>query len=122
MPDLARHLAQAARNEALSQQLEVGYPEWAITALFYSALHYVEAYFYHHAGGSQPQHYVTHGTRNSGVAQRLGTLHRPYMVLYNRSRDARYDCVQFTTTDVQRLRQNELAQIKQHVLNSLPPP
>lgn len=116
MPDVAQHLAQAARNEGLSQQLEVQQPEWAMTVLFYASLHYVEAYFFDQATGSQPQHYSTHAQRTLGVTTRLpNNIAKCYKRLYTRSRQARYDCVVFTTADVQRWRRDALEPIKHYV-------
>ena len=116
MPDSAAHIAQAATNEALSQQLETSYPEWAVTALFYAALHYVQAYFFDNAASMQPQHYLTHGRRDQGVAQRLQSLHGGYLTLEDASQDARYECMVFATVDVQELRGDHLVPIKQYIL------
>lgn len=122
MPDLTEHLAQAARNEALSQQLEVQHPDWAVTALFYAAVHYVEAYFFDRHTPPQPQHYPTHHRRNVGVASRLPSVNNEYQALKTRSQDARYDCIHFTTGDVRHCRQAYLVPIKQHVAANLSVP
>lgn len=37
------HLARAERNKLASDAFQEDYPEWAVTALFYSALHYVHS-------------------------------------------------------------------------------
>lgn len=37
------HVERAKRNEKASVAFESEYPEWAVTALFYSALHYVHS-------------------------------------------------------------------------------
>ena len=100
MPDSAAHVAQAATNEALAQQLEASYAEWALTAHFYAALHYVEAYFFDNATSTQPQHYLAHGKRDQGVAQRLQPRHNGYLTLKDSTQDARYECMVFATVDV----------------------
>lgn len=47
MASKAVHLSQAEHNEKLAIQLVSGdYYDWACTAAFYSALHYVEANFF----------------------------------------------------------------------------
>jgi hypothetical protein len=46
MPVMARHIQQAERNEDLDEYLGRATPafcEWQVVALFYSALHYVDA-------------------------------------------------------------------------------
>jgi hypothetical protein len=37
------HLARAERNKQASEAFQADFPEWAVTALFYSALHYVHS-------------------------------------------------------------------------------
>lgn len=47
MPDERQHLKKAERNETFAESLDLSIPpnaEWAITALFYAAVHLVEAY------------------------------------------------------------------------------
>ena len=45
MPEQPDHRRQAARNEAVARLMaDNGYFEWAMTALFYSALHLIDAY------------------------------------------------------------------------------
>lgn len=48
MPLKSEHLTKAQANEKFADSLDASvYPnaDWALTALFYSAVHYVEAYF-----------------------------------------------------------------------------
>jgi hypothetical protein len=49
MPSEPDHLTKAANNEKFADSLSLNgrtEVEWALTALFYSALHYVEAYLH----------------------------------------------------------------------------
>jgi len=64
--------------------------EWAITAHFYAALHYVAAYF-----ASSGQYHASHGTRLRDIKKHpiLSTIYDEYQDLYNISRDARYECM-----------------------------
>ena len=43
MPDFESHLRQAERNERVASHLAT-FPDWQTVALFYAALHYVDAY------------------------------------------------------------------------------
>ena len=87
-----QHLDKAERNEAfaLTQDHSVATPaEWAITANFYSALHYIQAYFV-----SVGKNYVTHDTRDSALRRdpKLAPIYDDYRELKSLSREARYDC------------------------------
>ena len=47
MPDRDSHLQQAQKNERFHQQFDLDtteFHDWVITSLFYSALHYIDAY------------------------------------------------------------------------------
>ena len=82
----------------------------------------MEAYFFDNAASMQPQHYLTHGKRDQGVAQRLQPLHSGYLTLKDSSQDARYECMVFATVDVQGLRRDHLVSIKQYNLARLHTP
>ena len=64
--------------------------EWAITAQFYAALHYVAAYF-----ALSNQFHASHGTRLRAIDKdtTLSSIYNDYQSLYNISRDARYECM-----------------------------
>lgn len=119
MPTADRHLTQAARNESLSLALEAQYSEWAVTALFYAALHYVEAYFDRHATSGQPRHHTGHVERTRAVRLRIPTVYRSYRWLMELSRDARYECVMFTPADVRHLRRTYFEPLKADVRQRL---
>lgn len=44
MPQAEAHRQQAEFNEAAANDVELKYPEWAVTMRFYAALHWVEWY------------------------------------------------------------------------------
>lgn len=119
MPTREEHLRQASRNEQVSFLLQADHPDWAVTTLFYAALHYVEAYFYTNPGNPNsspwPQHYASHVERLKGVRERLPGMFTHYELLLTRSIDARYNCQNFTTTHVEQLRRRRLELIKQFV-------
>jgi len=120
VPTTEQHLTQARNNERLALAWEETDPEWAVTALFYAALHYVDAFFsryrqINHIPGSFPNHQV----RTREVYNRLNFVYEQYQRLLDRSRDARYDCIRFDARRVQRLRDNDLLQIKQYIETQL---
>ncbi len=62
MPSRAEHEAKAQANERIAAQFHLADSDevaWAVTILFYAALHYLEAYFDETAGA----HYSLHTDR-----------------------------------------------------------
>lgn len=123
MPRFDRHLAQAERNERLYHSLDVRTTEfldWAITALFYSALHYVDAYLAAMVppGGSHP---TNHGERSLWIARTAGLreIQVEYRRLRDYSEDARYGLVNFSAQQVSNIKDNEFTAVKQHIRSRL---
>jgi hypothetical protein len=117
VPTATEHLDWAARCEAVSAALESTHPEWAITALFYAALHYVDALFATQQTKRRlPQDYENHSARNTAVRERIRRHWRNYQALYEDSLSARYECHHFTVDDVRISRAEDLEPIKQYVL------
>lgn len=112
MPSHAEHLAQAQVNEVLSRELQGGPSlDWAVTTLFYAALHLVEATL-------APQgHSRTHVERDRTVRQhpQLRPIYGHYRELKERSLQARYDCQMFNLATVQQLQIAEYEAIKNHL-------
>jgi hypothetical protein len=119
MPNTAEHWSQGEHNEAFYQGIDKDvYSDWAATALFYSALHYIDAFL---AGiGIDPG---GHDDRDSEVANRkeLRPLARQYFRLKNRSRDARYNCGKFHPQELQRSFGNDLSYIRNYLLQRARP-
>jgi len=71
--------------------------EWAITAQFYAALHYVSAYF-----AISNQFHASHGTRLREIKKDpvLNAIYDDYQHLYNISRDARYECMNLNLSNL----------------------
>ena len=90
------HLTQAHHNEDLAQQLgrtPLEMYDWAITALFYSILHFVDAYLlqYHNIS---PKGHTRRGKipgRAECVKQYLPQIYDAYKILYDASVRARYE-------------------------------
>ena len=91
MPDSAAHLEKAAANERfLTRVVEDRLSaEWAVTVLFYQAVHLVEAWF-----GARGVHHRSHVRRNQAVAKDLPEIVASYRKLHDLSRAARYGHVE----------------------------
>jgi hypothetical protein len=115
------HLDQARHNEDLAQKLgsrPLEAYDWAITVLFYSLLHFVDAYLL-------DRHNLTPGGhtamwkkgqrlpgRNDLVRQYLPQIYNEYKILYDASRLARYEGAYRSSNsagDHQNLKDNEFA-------------
>src|SRR5713226_3743428 len=121
------HLQQARRNEGLAQRL--GIPplrtyDWAITILFYSILHFVDAYLLQRHGIVPKGHTATRDRRtgqripgrNDYVRQHLPQIAPAYQLLYSASRRAHDEGDYLglnSAGSYQRLRDNEFASVKQ---------
>ena len=109
MPTPQQHREKAEHDEFFVAELKEPFWDWAITGLFYAALHYIEVRL---AGQTPPIHPETHLIRDSHVHRLLSTIYVDYRELEEQSRDARYDAAQnFTQQDFVRLQVN-LARIK----------
>lgn len=98
MPNKDPHLEQAGRNASVADILvhDGTYSEWVVTALFYEALHRVDAYL----AAKYSKHPKDHRERQRYVSLLLKHLHTDYRELESESRRARYDCVRFSTTEI----------------------
>lgn len=121
------HLQQARRNEGLAQRL--GIPplrtyDWAITVLFYTVLHFVDAYLLQRHGIVPKGHTAIRGGRtgqripgrNDCVRQYLPQIAPAYQFLYSASRRAHYEGAYLGPNSpgyYQRLRDNEFASARQ---------
>lgn len=111
MPTTEQHVDQAGRNQDLAQHLlsePRTVPEWAVTLLFYAALHLLEAYFSHSGiAHPEPPRRQTHANRRRLMLERpeLSDIIDTYELLQSDSENARYDCGRFTITEVLSLQQ-----------------
>ena len=120
MPSASQHLEQAERNESLYKDLcrlytsVPKYTEWEVVALFYSALHYIEAYFDIMHGG---RHSDNHGERGRYIRETdaLSAIAPDYMLLYRTSINARYRLQSISMDQVRSIEVNEFAAVKGHV-------
>lgn len=119
MSTIAQHRAKADSNEFLRDQLENPFWDWAVTATFYAAVHYVEAYL---AAQKPAIHSKDHTMRDSEVERDviLRTVYDEYMSLKQDSKDARYNAhIEITQDDVTRVRA-DLETVKKALLPYIP--
>ena len=90
MPTAAEHHAWALQNETFYNELggcQSQQPDWAMTVLYYVALHEIEA-----ALVSDGCRVHSHEERKAKMQQKWPILRRWHDHLYQHSRDARYRC------------------------------
>jgi len=100
LPTQTQHLKKAKENESLAATMNLAVPaasDWAITMLFYAAVHYVEAFF-----SKAGQHLKRHKLRVNAIQAnpRLRPIYLDYRELQTYSETARYQAVFFTAADV----------------------
>lgn len=119
MPTKDEHKAKAGHNENFVASIEDPYWDWAITGLFYAAVHYVMAFL-----AKKSVHPVLHQVRNSHVHRDpiLNPIYVDYRELQDNSEDARYmervPVTAFTKKDVDRL-SKRLSRIKATIIPHL---
>jgi hypothetical protein len=100
MPTQQEHLAKAERNAAFAKTLDlsdVAGIEWAMVSLFYSSLHYVEAYLV--KIGQPTKSHVSRDTRFR-MDKHLKSIAYEYWDLKNFGYRARYEVPNFKASDV----------------------
>ncbi len=118
MPRKEQHLSKANDNEGFASSLDLLKSinvDWALTALFYAALHYVEAYF-----ATRSIHSVDHRARDSAIQRdpNLRKIFNDYSELKNYSINARYYMYPIKSGDVALLL-SRLQAIKSHLSSFL---
>lgn len=118
MPNTDSHLQQATRNESFVSHIEKAtepFTDWALTGLFYSAVHYAEAFF-----ALSNTHSLSHPSRSSLIGHRFPrSISIAYEKLRNAAYRARYMCVPFGPDDIIKGKKN-LEIFKEHIKKSLP--
>ena len=101
------HLAKSRSNETVASSFDLTITEgieWAITATFYAAVHYVQAYLVTRNGPI-----TSHTQRDSAIWRdgNIKPIYIDYQELKTHSRDARYEATPgFTTLDLAKQTQN----------------
>lgn len=114
MPRKPEHISKAEGNERFARSLDNKDPasvDWAIVALFYTALHYIEAYF-----AQVGTHHRDHQTRDDSIYKDPKTkpIYRTYSKLKSYGHNARYYVYAFDETDI-KYAESHLATIKAHL-------
>jgi hypothetical protein len=111
LPDVRVHLQQAQHNEAFFAAIDVNsYGDWAVTVLFYAALHYIDAYLAQRGHFDPGSHDVRDGLiRQYGPTRQVA---RQYFRLKSFSGTARYYGGRFAMADIAQLRLNQFEVVK----------
>lgn len=124
MPSKPEHLSKAAHNEQFAEKLSkdgqyANYRDWVVTAYFYSAIHYVEAFL---ASKSPPVHSSRHRIRDDEIATdpQLLPIYDDYRELKDHSSNARYDMWNPTPIDISKYVVPIHGAIKSHLLGVIP--
>src|SRR4051812_43064126 len=116
-PSVSDHLDQARDNVALHEMLlsepSGRFLDWAVVALFYAALHLVEA----HARHSRHDLGDNHKEVRDYIDRHLASIRRQYRDLFDASRDARYLCWNPPVDEVRRLRAIEYSHVQAQLRN-----
>jgi len=115
MPQKSEHLKKAQHDEQFVSSLDLQttpYLDWIITGMFYSSLHYVEAYF-----ATLRAHSPDHRTRDSAIRrdQNIKAVFDDYSELKNFSINARYYLHHFTPADVTQNLQQRFDHLRAHI-------
>jgi hypothetical protein len=85
-----QHLQICARFEAFALRAQSSFPEWAITGLFYAALHLVETHFDLNPTPEGERGFTTHAERDAAVRLLVPEIDESYSALKTASENARY--------------------------------
>ena len=110
------NLAKAQRNRKILLnyllKLVAECPEWIAVVAFYSALHFVDAYY-----AKMGMRFQRHEDRNKEVADSLPSIFESYYKLYDISVNSRYGCVKDNPTagEAKDLVDNDLPVVAQFI-------
>lgn len=115
-PSTEAHLRAARKNKALANTLLDTDHEWAVVVAFYSALHFIQAYFV--AQNLKPN---THAARENyiGRLRELQPVHGTYRKLQTRSEWVRYTLDPVSRAEATYIATKDLQEIEDHVLQLL---
>lgn len=118
-----QHLGQARHNERFLTTFDLSvspYLDWAVTVIFYAALHYLRALAARY-GFISISSYVDEDRTFArlSVLRRNAGIYADYRQLKDDSRAARYEMRRLTPQEVSELRDEELYRIREVVLANL---
>src|SRR5258708_5422545 len=111
------HLEESHKNYRRYELLQsAGETEWALVLLFYSAVPLLQSHAVHAAGtagaNSAPK---SHEQRLDYAYDHCGSIFNEYRILYEKSRDVRYDLVKMTDADLLTYHDTEFRKIRQYL-------
>ena len=119
MSDKEGHLQKAAHNLSYAKTFNLNqtkYLDWAAVAIFYTAMHYVDAFL----ATEGYREFENHGERNKKVEELLDPISHFYLPLYEAARNARYKPYYKLDSDrLIRFEVTNLAQIEYYILTLL---
>jgi hypothetical protein len=116
----AEHYAQAQRNEAFYRRIGSSHsaqPEWAVTALFYVAVHELEAALLA-LNEASPKN---HAQRKAAMRQHFLPAAKDFEQLHQMSMAARYECKRHSQSDIA-FAEARLTPIRQEIAKKAGPP
>lgn len=119
MPTAQQHLDGAERNEQFAKSLELSdhaQADWAVTAIFYAALHYVDAFFV--SRSDKPAFHTQREGKIRDTPELVG-IWMDYRRLKDMSREARYDLAPYTHVEFHSALKH-LEKVRSQVLAYLP--
>lgn len=97
MPNVADHVINSQSNDRMTGCMSAnGFKDWAITTMFYSAVHLVEAVRFAKTRG----HSYAHSDRRRFVKFHMPEISSAFKMLEESSRQARYMCWRFSKRDI----------------------
>lgn len=120
MPDKEQHIDQANHNYQFWNRLNsetTPYLDWVVSAIFYEAVHWVEAFL-----ATKEINSGTHAKRRSAVqsySAELGSILTDFDNLKYESENARYRCYKHALSDVQNDIIPRLINIREHIKTKL---
>ena len=117
MPSQSEHLIKASHNKNLLEDFDLLHTEfidWVVTVLFYSAVHYVEAFL-----AVRSIHSPIHAERDRRVRNLLPDIYDSYNDLKNDSVEARYYMRQFSVDEISNEIAPNLEIVKNHILSRI---
>lgn len=121
---IAQYLQQAAHNSEVAQYIRDNRTDaldWSATCLFYSAVHYVNAYFVKH-GIPIPRRHTSPDRSKPGrmnIVQQdphLSAIYPEYRHLDDESRDARYELKRISPSDYDNVLFPKLEKLKKWII------
>jgi hypothetical protein len=112
------HLSKAENNRRFAyalKPLDATLSGWTLTVLFYSALHYVEAY-----NATIQCHFINHNELNRHIegTNSLAAIHDDYRDLANFSWNARYQAIPYGVPEIEEAKEFHSA-VRKHIYGLL---